>query len=95
MKSHHKSASLPTTEAEYRAVTKATKDMLYAKNPFDGLKLQLDLPIMLWGDNLNVNGHANGTISTGPTRHILLHEKMNPRSGVCEFSAFLLPCTYY
>ena len=67
-----KGVSLATIDAEYLATTETIRDVLHVKNLFEWLKLKLPLPVKILGDNLNTNGHVNGTMTTARTSHIQL-----------------------
>ena len=71
----HRSVSLSSTDAEYLAATETTREICWVLNLFNGLHLEVALPIPLLGDNENANGLASGTTSNNRTRHIDLRQR--------------------
>lgn len=61
----HKAITLSTTDSEYLAATKATRDVCWIQNILEDMNIKLELPIL---DNLNANGLANNTAVSNRTR---------------------------
>jgi len=66
----HKGISLSTTDAKYLAATETTRDICCIRNIFAEAKLDLPIPVVLRGDNINANALASGTSTNNRTRHI-------------------------
>ena len=66
----HKGISLSTMDAEYLAATETIRDICWIRNIIAEAKLDLPVPVVLRGDNINTNALANGTSTNNRTHYI-------------------------